>query len=59
MLAAHWSELSFPSPGDSPTPGSKPVSPGALALASEFFTTEPPGNPRIGVHSTKLTLLLL
>ena len=59
MLAAHWSELSFPPPGDPSTPGFKPVSPGALALASEFFTTEPPGNPRIVIHSTKLTLLSL
>ena len=38
----HWSGLSFPSPGDLSDSGIKPVSP---ALASEFFTTEPPGKP--------------
>ena len=32
----------FPSPGDLPDPGIKPVSP---ALAAGFFTTEPPGKP--------------
>ena len=32
----------FPSPGDLPDPGIKPMSP---ALAGRFFTTEPPGNP--------------
>ena len=35
----HWSELSFPPPGDLPDPGSL-VAP---ALACGFFTTEPPG----------------
>ena len=38
-----WSELPFPSPGDLPDPGIKPMSP---ALACGFFTTEPPGKPR-------------
>ena len=37
-----WSELPFPSPGDLPDPGIKPVSP---ALAGEFFTAEPLGKP--------------
>ena len=32
----YWSGLSFPSPGDLPDPGIKPVSP---ALAGGFFTT--------------------
>ena len=36
----NWSGLPFPSPGDLPDPGIKPVSP---ALAGRFFTTEPPG----------------
>ena len=36
----YWSGLSFPSPGDLPTPG---IEPGFLALAGGFFTTEPPG----------------
>ena len=38
----YWSGLPFPSPGDLPDPGIKPVSP---ALAGRFFTTEPPGKP--------------
>ena len=37
-----WSELPFPSPGDLPDPGIKPVSP---ALAGELFTAEPLGKP--------------
>ena len=36
------SGLPFPSPGDLPDPGIKPVSP---ALAGRLFTTEPPGKP--------------
>ena len=35
----YWSGLSFPSPGDLPNPGIKPVSPG---LSGRFVTTEPP-----------------
>ena len=38
----YWSGLSFPSPGDLPNPGIKPMSP---ALAGGFFTTELPGKP--------------
>ena len=38
----YWSGLPFPSPGDLPDPGIKPMSP---ALAGGFFTTEPPGKP--------------
>ena len=37
-----WSGLSFPSPGDLPSPGNEPESP---ALAGRFFTTEPPRKP--------------
>ena len=37
----YWSGLPFPSPGIFPT-GIEPVSP---ALASRFFTAEPPGKP--------------
>ena len=36
--------LPFLSPGDLPSPGIKPVSP---ALAGGFFTTEPPGKPKV------------
>ena len=38
----YWSGLPFPSPEDLPNPGIESVS---LALASEFFTSEPPGKP--------------
>ena len=38
----YWSGLPFPSPGDLPEPGIKPVSP---ALTGGFFTTEPLGKP--------------
>ena len=38
----YWSGLPFPSPGDLPQPGIKPMSP---TLASEFFTIEPPEKP--------------
>ena len=36
----YWSGLPFPSPGNLPNPGIKPMS---LALAGRFFTTESPG----------------
>ena len=41
---AYWSKLPSPSPGDLSDPeiGVEPTSP---ALASGFFTTEPPGKP--------------
>ena len=38
----YWSGLLFPSPGDLPDPGIKPLSP---ALAGRFFTAEPPEKP--------------
>ena len=38
----HWSGLPFPTPGDLSDPGIEPMSP---ALAGEFFTTAPPGEP--------------
>ena len=41
----YWSGLQFPSPGDLPKPGIKPVSLMSPALAGEFFTTASPGNP--------------
>ena len=40
----YWSGLPFPSPGDLPHPGIKPM---PLALACRFFTIEPPGKPII------------
>ena len=38
----YWNGLPFPSPGDLPDPGIKPMSP---ALVGKFSTTEPPGKP--------------
>ena len=43
----YWSGLPFPSPGDLPEPGIKPESPISPALAGVFFTTEPPGKPKL------------
>ena len=42
----YWSGLPFPVPGDLPDAGIKPVS---LALASGFFTTEPPEKPKLDI----------
>ena len=42
-----WSGLPFPSPGDLPDPGIKPVSP---AFAGSFFTTEPAGEMVLSSH---------
>ena len=47
----YWSRLPFPSPGELPDPGIKPVS---HSLAGGFFTTKPPRRPN-GI----LLLLLL
>ena len=38
----YWSGLPFPSPGDLPHPGIKPVSPVSPALQADFSPTEPP-----------------
>ena len=43
----YWSGLPFPSPGDLPNPGTKPISLASPALAGGFFTTAPPGNRSI------------
>ena len=40
----YWSGLPCPPPGDLPNPRIKPTS---LALAGKFFTTAPPGKPRM------------
>ena len=47
----YQSELPFPSPGDLPDSGIKPVSLVSPALAGRFFTTEPPGKPNSGLGS--------
>ena len=49
------SGLPFPSPGNLPDPGIKPVS---SALANKFFTTEPPGKPRVFQILVYLMILL-
>ena len=43
----YWRELPFPTPGDLPNPGFEPASPLSSALVGRFFTTEPPGKPRL------------
>ena len=43
----YWSGLPFPPPGDLPDPGIKPTSP---VLAGRFFTTEPPGKPKLNSY---------
>ena len=48
----YWSGLSFPSPGDLPSLGIKPVSP---VLAGRSFTAEPPGNLQV-IHAPKTVL---
>ena len=45
----YWSRLPFPSSGDLPHAGIKPVSP---ALTGRFFITEPPGKPTHNVYSS-------
>ena len=46
----YLSGLPFPPPGDLPDPGIKPSSPVSSALIGRFFTTEPPGKPRVLYH---------
>ena len=43
----NWSGLPFPSPGNLPDPGIKPLSHVSPALAGGFFTTASPGKPYI------------
>ena len=46
----YWSGLPFPPPGDLPYSGIKPTSP---AMAGEFFTTKPLGEPIITIYCIK------
>ena len=41
----HWSELSFPAPGDFPNPRIKLMSLAFSALSGRFFNCASPGNP--------------
>ena len=43
----YWSGLPFLPPGDLPDPGIEPMSLVSPALAGGFFTTLPPGKPKI------------
>ena len=43
----YWSGLPFPSPVDLPDSGIEPASLVSSALAGQFFTTVPPGKPKI------------
>ena len=45
----YWSGLPFPPPGDLPDPRIEPGISGISCIASEFFTTEPPGKPQVFV----------
>ena len=51
----YWSGLPFPSPGDLPDPGIKPMSP---ALAGGFFTVEPSTHTQssMGIPQSKIAL---
>ena len=51
----YCSGLPFPSPGDLPNPGIKPIPP---ELTGVFFTTEPPGKPILDFGHSKIHLLL-
>ena len=42
-----WSRMSFPTTGDLPHPGCKPMS---LASVGGFFTTAPPAKPYIYIY---------
>ena len=50
----YWSELSFASPGDLPSPWIEPVSPVTPALAGRCFTTVPSGKPKVGLWPSYL-----
>ena len=54
----YWSGLPFPSLGDFPNPGIKPVSLACPALAGRFFTTESSGKHISIISQFKRCLLL-
>ena len=55
----YWSGLPFPSPGNLPDPGIKPMSFVSPALACGLFTTEPPGKPNPDCCCCSVTKLSL
>ena len=52
-MQEYWSGLSFPPTKNFPHPGIKPASPVSLALAGEFFTTEPPGKSQVYLDNNR------
>ena len=55
----YWSRLPFPAPGAPPSPGIELTSTMSSALASEFFTIEPPGKPLLRSFWHLMTLATL
>ena len=51
----YWSGLPIPSPGDLPDSGIKPAS---SALADRFFTSGPPGKPKVALGFIYLFIFL-
>ena len=45
----------FPSPGDLPDPGIKPISPGSPALQADSLPSEPPGATKYNIITWKFT----
>ena len=50
----YWRGLLFPTPGDLPDPGIKPVSLVFPALAGRFFKSVPPGEPYVPLGSNSV-----
>ena len=53
----YWSGLPFPTPGDLPDPGIKPMSFYVSRIADGFFTTDPPGKPIKLLYNPAIPLL--
>ena len=51
----YWSELAFPSLGDFPDQGIKPMPPVFPALAGWFFATVPPGKSQASMYTCVLS----
>ena len=48
-----WSGFPFPSPGDLPNPG---IEPRSSALQADPLTSEPPGKPKLGNYSRRVSI---
>ena len=55
----YWSWLPFPSPGNLPDPGIKPMSLVSPALASESFATVPPGRKQCETQQDSVSAPLI